>query len=487
MFRSANLYDHDSWEEPIPFMKETLPDFPIEIFPEWLKQYVVATADELQVPEDMPANLIFSALSTVFVNNYAFYYSKTDWYLDLNQYMIISSPPGTKKSAVFKKVFFPILEYEYQVFSGKEKEKASLNNKLNIKEKRLENVSMLYAKKPDSELEEEMDQLTQEIENIKQQLMIPKYVVGGDVTQEKLVEILAENNEQLTIATDEGSELFSYFHGKYQNVKNVDIYLKGWDGAYYTKYRKSGEDIRLEHPLLTIGVLTQPEELKSLKILEGRGLAERFLFAILEPLKRNDLGKAITDEVKNKYESKMNKLLNMENSSKQFIKINKDILSSFENLIQEINKEVLNENHSSTLRNWYAKLSGSLIKMVTLLFVSEEPDENEELTNRYLSQGDIEKMEVLFHYYESHAKHAFGVIREDKNIDDLEYLEKRILELQRNGHVNLTFLGDRTKRFTSTERNRLLNELENYNRIKIVPQGRKRKIYVNPKLIKKFT
>ena len=42
------------WSAPVPFDEYTLPPFPIEIFPEWLAEYVKGVAESTQTPVDAP-------------------------------------------------------------------------------------------------------------------------------------------------------------------------------------------------------------------------------------------------------------------------------------------------------------------------------------------------------------------------------------------------------------------------------------------------
>ena len=102
------------------------------------------------------------------------------------------------------------------------------------------------------------------------------FIVGGDITQEKITELLEINNEILTISTSEASEMFDHLDGRYK-VDSLDIYLKAWEGTNYAKLRSTTDDIFLEQPLLNLCLFSQPQEIQRLSNHNGRGLMQRFL------------------------------------------------------------------------------------------------------------------------------------------------------------------------------------------------------------------
>ncbi|GGE56042.1 hypothetical protein GCM10011391_38810 [Pullulanibacillus camelliae] len=473
------------WEKPIPiqFAKEVT--FPLDVFPTWVSDFVSGIVNELSVSDDVPANLVISALSTLITKKFHFLYEETNWRLDLNTYIIIASPPGTKKDAVLKRVFAEIYQYQSQLEQEFEDKFPRIKSQVMNMEKRLEKASDLYAKNTDEKYQKECEEIIRKLEGLKAKLYKPTCVIGGDATPESIISLLSKNNEYMSIITAEGSELFSYFNGKYKN-NSIEFYLKCWEGSPYTLYRVGREDELLSNPLLTIGLLTQPVELKKLRGFEGRGLVERFLYSVPKVNSVLRLGVGIVDEVRDLYNLNLRRIIaNGSNLEQGVIKVSQNAKERFNELYETINKEMLDDNYSDSFKEWLAKVYGNLIKIVSLIRVANELEYKETIDkNLELYERDLSNLEKLYKYYKSHALKSYGIVRGGHRRSDLKYLLKRILDLKNGNSVNSTVLSNGTKKFLAPERNQLLSELEDHNLIKVFNQGRKKTIFINPEIEK---
>src|SRR4029453_14323682 len=109
---------------------------------------------------------------------------------------------------------------------------------------------------------------------------LPK-LYANDSTPESLAVALDEQGQVFAVLSDEGG-IFDVLAGLYSNgVANVDVVLKGWDHGP-CRIRRRDREIDM-NPCLTFGLAIQPATLgnfASKKSFQGRGMAERFLFAV---------------------------------------------------------------------------------------------------------------------------------------------------------------------------------------------------------------
>ena len=98
------------------------------------------------------------------------------------------------------------------------------------------------------ECQKELDEL-EEIHELQ--------MILDDVTPEALIRVMKTNDEKIGIISAEGG-IFGMMAGRYSNNTNIDIFLKGYSGEYYSSVRVGSGGIVLEHPLLTVCLAVQP-------------------------------------------------------------------------------------------------------------------------------------------------------------------------------------------------------------------------------------
>ena len=117
--------------------------------------------------------------------------------------------------------------------------------------------------------------------------------ITTDATPEALVMDMAEHDGRGIILSDEGtilSIMAGTTYGKAGSATNIDIALHGWnDGTVRCRRKGENADLRISHANLSIMVGLQPNMLELFarnKYLNERGLPQRFLFFIPEPMGR---------------------------------------------------------------------------------------------------------------------------------------------------------------------------------------------------------
>ncbi|OLO35917.1 hypothetical protein BTR23_16365 [Alkalihalophilus pseudofirmus] len=300
----------DEWETPVPFDEYNLPQFPNNILPNWIESYVNAVAETTQTPKDAPACLALTILATtlakkIMVRAYG------DWVEPVNLYVTTVLPSANRKSAVMELIKFPILEQEqseYERFSAKISEQKAKKSGL---KKRKEKLEQDYAKSGEEAIIIEITTIEEQIREIDK-CSTPRFIVD-DITQERLIGVMQENNERLAILSAEGG-IYEIIGGRYSNGKaNLEIFLKGHSGDYCAVDRMERTEV-LNSPALTMGLFVQPDVIQSFpSSFKGKGLLGRHLYSIPQSLvgHRKTRPKPIDKSTKEIYGTNIKKLLQL--------------------------------------------------------------------------------------------------------------------------------------------------------------------------------
>jgi len=441
--------EHLEWGTPRRI--ETTEEFPIDVFPKWIANFVTETFKELNTKVDLPANAVLGTLSTAVMKKFKFFFSKMNWKLDLNVYIVVAARPGSKKDAVIRISYIPLNKIQNNYLEKKNNDIPKIISTLDAINSK---YNMLLAENVENN-NEELARLKKE--KIKHENILNKgrFIISGDITQERVSEMMSYNNEMLTIATPEASELFSHLDGKY-NSDSIDIFLKSWEGFSYSKHRSTKDDVNLEHPLLNLCLFTQPSEVNRLKKHEQRGLLQRFLISIPEryPIEEIRLYNKMDSSVQEVYNNNITKIYNFKVDNTVAIDVEESAIESFNELYFEIIKESYREDIPEVFQEWLSKVLGNLLKVVSIIKVARVFGSERDNTKISLNEYDILCARKLYYYYYNH----FERVALNKNIkdSDLRYLFKRIIELSTDGRINATEINNNISRFNSEQRKKLL-------------------------------
>lgn len=85
-------HEHE-WSQPIPFESVSLPQFPVEIFPTWLREYIESVSKATQTPNDLGSLSALSILSIISTNRFKIKV-KHSWSESLNLYVMATMESG---------------------------------------------------------------------------------------------------------------------------------------------------------------------------------------------------------------------------------------------------------------------------------------------------------------------------------------------------------------------------------------------------------
>ena len=230
-------FERNYWEEVKPFQEEKeLPVFPLETLPQAMQDYVKAVARIKQVSPDMVAIGTLGAFSAAVQKKYKVTYG--DMHAEpLSLYAVIGADPAERKSSVLATLRKPFVDYQNA----------------------LESV-----RSPDEDK--------------------PRLFTSGDCTQEKLAEMMAENDEKIAILAEEGG-IFDILGGRYSGMPNIELIKQAYDGSDITVDRKKSKSLHLRNPAISAVIYCQPgviqKFVRNITFLE-QGLCGRFMFALPE-------------------------------------------------------------------------------------------------------------------------------------------------------------------------------------------------------------
>ena len=283
----------EGWPDPpVPLAAvPVLPAFPARTFPAWIEAEISALAEFTQTPRDLPAMVVLGVLAAA-CGRRAIVDVMPGWSEPMNLYVVPAMASGTRKSPVYSPLVSPLLAAE-KILADKAREEITearttraIADKAAVK---AEKAAADAAADPDKSAEDKqkaaddavaMVRLAEEIEVP----VVPRLVVG-DVTPEKMAQLLSEQGGRLAVLSDEGGPLVS-LAGRYSTSKEPDaeVWLTGHSGYGEIRVDRIGRlPDRVKNPALTVCLAVQPVVLRKLyriPQLRDRGLLGRFLFAM---------------------------------------------------------------------------------------------------------------------------------------------------------------------------------------------------------------
>ncbi len=214
--------------------------------------------------------------------------------------------PSFKKSPVISMVKRPYIQFAHDW---------NENNKQDIfkaqAEYKLLEGKLLALEKKDDVTAEEIAELQTKLSNIPQSNF--RRIVVDDITPESLVHQIEENSTLLMISDEAG--MLGNFSGRYSNnIPNLDLLLKSWNGETYISDRATRGTIVLKKPYMSICLACQSYVFDSMinnSAFRGSGLIARFVycFPVSNIGSRRYDTQPVSEEVARNYKKLVYKLL----------------------------------------------------------------------------------------------------------------------------------------------------------------------------------
>jgi Protein of unknown function (DUF3987) len=354
------------WQEPIPLDNPDLPELPQSLFPAWCENFINAVAAATETPRELAAGLVIGVIATCTQKKFVVE-PKPGYFEPLNLWIATALESGNRKSAVLNLVTTPLLQWQCEQADSMRPKIVAAASKLETARARIEAMRTKAAKKIDAS---EYEVAAREIAELEAELPpVPKcpQLWTSDVTPERLGVLLAENDEAMTVLTDEGGSIFENIAGRYSGgIPNLDLFLKAHTGSGERVDRGSRGPVHLVAPALSMVLSPQPDLLLGLsnkRDFRGRGFLARFLYL----LPRSSLGHRsgdsgpIPESVVADYSAGIRALLRIERleTGPRVIKLSDAARCDWREFSNMVEVELRDGGRFEHCRDWAGKLPGA--------------------------------------------------------------------------------------------------------------------------------
>ncbi len=271
------------WDLPHPFDAIRLPAFPVNALPKAVAGFVDAEAEATQTPVDLAAMLSLAVLATVCAKKFEVEV-KPGYIEPTNLFVLVVLPPANRKSAVYRDVTQPLVDFEQSEVQRLLPVVAAERERIHIDEETLKKLRE-QASKPDAVNKHELLTKAQALAEQLATTKMPRLpqLIADDCTPERLATLLSEQGGRMAVMSPEG-DVFDIIAGRYSHDRgpNLGVYLKGHSGDDLRVERSSREGEHVPSPAITMALTVQPLILQGLSArpgFHGRGLLGRFLYS----------------------------------------------------------------------------------------------------------------------------------------------------------------------------------------------------------------
>ena len=240
-------------------------------------------AEFTQTPADLPASMALAALSTA-AGGRAVVEVRGSWREPVNLYLVVSLPPGTRKSAVVKEMTTPLLDAEQVMVEQTRPLIIEATNLAEVARQDVDTARLAASKADGTDRDRAMAEANEKAQ-MAEAVTVPTLprLVADDVTPEAAASLLAEQGGRLAVLSAEGG-IFAVLGGRYTSgAPSLEVFLKGHAGDMLRVDRKGRPPEHIAQPALTLGLTVQPDVLRSIAHMpgfRGRGLLARILYAV---------------------------------------------------------------------------------------------------------------------------------------------------------------------------------------------------------------
>ena len=399
-----------------------LPTFPVETLPPFIGDYVRAVSEHTQTSPDMAGTISLGVLAVCLQGKYRIEGSP-GYYEPLSLYTVVIAEPGERKSSVMTAMTDSLYEYEEKYNKTHLKEMRENNLQRDKLEQQISFCEEKLKNKDDEELEREILNMQEKLDSIPE--IKPLRLLADDASVEALTSLLANNNGRIGLISAEGGA-FDNIKGRYSQVQNIDVWLKGHCGDPILIDRLGRIEEKIRHPHLSAILAIQPyvlTEIMSDEKLGGRGLLARFLYCSPPTFvgKRKFGAPGIPEDVKDEYKRLIGKLVDIHAGDEpETLKLSPEAMERMEIFFAE--HEAYLSGEGQIIAEWASKYIGAVLRIAGLIHVASE-------SNDLIVSGEtIDKAIAIGRYFLEHAKFAYALAGNDKTLKRAKFILLKIKE-----------------------------------------------------------
>jgi replicative DNA helicase len=437
--------DHDpagqQWEPPAEFHRISVPEFPVEVLPSWLSEFVAAEAQATQTPPALAGGLVLAACAVALAGRTRVQI-RPGWEEPTNIFSVVVLDPGNRKSAVFSDTTLPILDFEREEAKRLEPEIEEAESQQRLLISRLKHLEGKAAKANKPADRDRFEREARETSRELKDLVVPlrPRLFADDVTPEKLAVLLHDHGGRFAVLSAEGG-VFELLAGRYSATgsPNFDIFLKGHAGDPLRVDRIDRTSDHIDRPALTVGLAIQHDVLRGLIAKPGfrrRGLLARFIFVLpTSPVGLRQTGPPpVPGDIRQHYHRNLSSLLRRGAQKSDYLELLRFSseadarLREFETWLEP---QLARDGELGGIADWASKLAGAVARFAGILHAAKHVD-IEAPWGRPVALETVERAITLGNFYLIHARAAFAAMGADPEVERAEH----VLSWIRRRHVS---------------------------------------------------
>lgn len=416
---------HQEWEVPILFDGEQdTPDIPSSVLPSPIREHVDSIASFTQTPTGLGVMLALSVIATALQRKVVIAPAGEGYTEPLSIWTVSALPPGSRKSQVLSKMTDPLRRWEQADAQALASAIRRTTMEREVLKRQVEDLKKKAStQRDDMKRNELLNEALRLEDSIPEEIRI-KRLFTGDVTAERLQGMLVENNERMSVISDEGG-IFDVLTGLYNDGRaNFDVILQSWSGSPVRVDRGQRMAV-LEAPALSFGLTVQPGVISRLSRAAGGTLREkggigRFLMCLPKSnIGKRDLSKTVPMDIQaaEAYSQRLTELLNIPDTpNPRVISFSADARVTLQSFAQEIENRQDEGGDLCLMQDWSAKLVGQVIRLAGLMQLAKDPNSCE------VDQASIDSAIRLGRLLIEHARYAFDLMSNAQEFLDAKYL-----------------------------------------------------------------
>jgi hypothetical protein len=200
--------------------------FPLDVFPDWMREMVVATSKHRATGVDFVAGCALGVASAL-VCGKARIRILEDWEEPLLLWVLGCAETGDRKSAVIKTIAAPIYSHNEYLIDESNRLEEKKQKEIDSVEEKIKNLKMKT--KLDDEDKKNIIKLEKRLKDIKNLEIKDKTFIVADSSVEASIDQMSHNGGRLVVLDTEATQL-SILLGRYSKDKspNYEGFLKGY-------------------------------------------------------------------------------------------------------------------------------------------------------------------------------------------------------------------------------------------------------------------
>jgi hypothetical protein len=368
------------------------------------------------------------------------------WAEPTNLFTVTALLVGERKSAVFADALKPVQQFEREEMERMAPIIAEAESERRMMEATLKGLENKAAK---TNKAEEAAQLRREAKNLAKELArykvpaVPQMFVD-DVTPEALSQKLAQQGGRILQASPEGTPI-EIAKGRYSEIANFDVYLKGHAGDPLRVGRVSRDGEIIDQPALSLALAVQPDVIRGLgenPSMRARGFLARFLYSLPTSKvgKRQIAPGPVPSSVAEVFQANMVALWRTEASVDEkgnlvphFVHFSEKADKYLQIFEEWLEPQLAEGAELSDLAGWANKLAGAIARISSILHLAEIVEQQSSWNTRVAGEMVERVIDLAVKYLIPHAQAAFGMMASSPHLDDakrvLVYLKRDLIEL----------------------------------------------------------